>query len=270
MSGAGTLSRINTFLDGVAAQGAVLRALLLRELQLRFGRDNIGFLWMAAEPMMLASVITLLHSAAHYGLDVPGMSPYTFTLTGYCLFIIFRNNFNRAESAIIQSESLLYHSMIKPFDILLSKAIVETMGCLLALIVLQAIGIILGQAELPARPIYLFAAIFLITWWTFSLSLIIAAYTYNGHFLGRLVHPTAYLAFPLSGAFVTMTFLPVWARPFMAWNPMMGIFETARYGQFTAASPEYMYSAYVVAVCAGLTYWGLIAIRQLRSQIHVR
>jgi capsular polysaccharide transport system permease protein len=269
MTEAGALARINLFLDGITAQAAVLRALVLRELQARFGRDNIGYLWMVAEPMMLASVITLLHSVAHYGLDVPGMSPYTFTLTGYCLFIIFRNTFNRAESAVRQSEALLYHNMIKPFDIMLSKAIVETTGCISALIVLQTIGIMLGQAELPAHPLYLFAAIFLIAWFTFALSLIIAAYTYHGHVLGRLVHPISYLSFPLSGAFVTMTFLPVWARPIMAWNPMMAIFEMARFGQFSGASPDYMYGTYVVAICVALTYWGLISIRQLRAKIHV-
>jgi capsular polysaccharide transport system permease protein len=225
---------------------------------------------MIAEPMMFASVITLLHTVAHFGADAPGLSPYTFTLTGYTLFIIFRNSYNRAEIAIPASESLLYHHMIKPFDILLSKAIVETIGCISALTVLQALGIMSGQAELPVRPLYLFSATFLIAWWTFALSLIIAAYTYEGHFLSRLVHPSSYFAVPLSGAFVTMSFLPIWARPAMAWNPMMTIFEMARYGQFRGASPDYIYTGYAVAVCAGLTYWGLLAIRRLRAKIHVK
>lgn len=269
MNEAGALARINTFLDGIAAQSSVLRALAVRELQSRFGRDNIGYLWMIAEPMMFASSITLLHSVAHFGANVPGLSPYTFTLTGYCLFIIFRNNFNRAESAIRSSEALLYHNMIKPFDIVLSKAFVETTGCISALFILQVIGIMLGQAELPARPLYLFSAALLIAWWTFALALVIAAHTYHGHVLARLIHPISYVAVPLSGAFVTMSFLPIWARPFMAWNPMMAIFEMARYGQFSGASPDYISPGYAVAVCAGLTYWGLIAIRQLRSKIHV-
>lgn len=269
MNESSAIARINTFLDGVTAQGAVLRALVIRELQSRFGRNNIGYLWVIAEPMMFAGVITGLHAATSFGVHVPGLSPYTFTLTGYSLFIIFRNLFNRAESAIHASEAMLYHNMIKPFDIMLSKAIVETISCVSALIILQTFGIIIGQSSLPVRPIYLLLAIFLIAWWAFALSLIISAYTYRGHVLGRLVHPTSYFAVPLSGAFVTMTFLPSWARSVMSWNPMMVIFETARYGQFRAAVPDYLSTGYVVAVCACLTYWGLIAIRQLREKIHV-
>jgi capsular polysaccharide transport system permease protein len=269
MINAGALARINMFLDGLAAEGSVLRALVVRELQFRFGRDNIGYLWVIGEPLLLASVITSLHSVAEIGHDSSGVSAYTFTLTGYCLFIIFRGTFNRAESIIRSSETLLYHSMIKPLDIILSKAIVETIGAISALAILQIVGIMIGAADLPARPLYLFGATFLIAWWTFALALIIAAYTYEGHVLGRLVHPISYFAMPLSGAFITMTFLPSWARPIMAWNPMMTMFEIARYGQFWSASPNYMYGGYVVAICAGLTYWGLIAIRQLRAKIHV-
>jgi len=269
MSSMGVVDRINTLIDGLSRQGAVLRALILRELQSRFGRNNIGFLWVIVEPMLFATVITVLHTMTRYARHAPGISPFTFTLTGYTLFIIFRNTYNRAETAIHSSEGMLYHGMITPLDIMLSKAIVETLACLSALLILQSVGIMLGLSTFPARPLYLFAAIALIAWWSFALSLIVASYTYDNHVLSRLVHPSSYFAVPLSGAFVTMSFLPRWAYEAMSWNPMMIMFETARYGQFFASPPDFIYLGYAVAVCAGLTYWGLIAIRRVREKIHV-
>jgi capsular polysaccharide transport system permease protein len=255
-------------LDSLFVQTSVIRALSLRELQARFGRHNIGFLWVIAEPLLLAGVVTLLHSLSHFS-AMPGFSPYTFTATGYCLFIIFRNTFNRSESALREAGTLLYHNMITPTDIMLAKLIVETLGAIAAFGVMMVIGIFMGLAELPARPLYLFAAAFSIAWLTFGMSLMCAAYTYHNHLLGRLVHPFSYFMFPLSGALITMTFLPDWSRPYMAWNPFMSMFEMARYGQFVGAPDTYIYGSYVVAVCAGSTYWGLIAIRRLRSEIHV-
>ena len=255
--------------DGLSRQGAVLKALVLRELQQRFGRANIGYLWVIAEPMLLASVITLLHTFAFSDLTVPGMSTYTFMLTGYTIYIIFRNSFNRAERAINNAAMLLYHGMITPFDIMLSKAVVETLGCISALFILQVLGIMVGLADLPARPLYLLGAIALFAWGSFAASLIIAAYTYNGHLLGRLVGPMSYFAMPVSGAFITMTVLPPWARPAMEWNPMMSIFEMARYGQFPLSNDHYVHTGYVVAVSTFASYWGLIAIRQVRVHIHV-
>lgn len=254
--------------SGLAQQAAVLRALSLRELQQRFGRDNIGYLWVVAEPMMLASVITVLHRAVTKH-EAGGVSPFTFMLTGYSIYIIFRNTFNRAEGALHGAQSLLYHGMISPFDIILSKSLVETLGCASALVVLQTVGIMLGVSEPPARPFYLLGALLLFAWLSFAMSLVVAAYGYVSPLVGRLAHPFSYFALPVSGAFLTMSILPKWAHPAMAWNPMMSVFEMARYGQFEQSTDRYVFSGYVVAICTFCTYWGLLEIRRVRKHIHV-
>jgi capsular polysaccharide transport system permease protein len=259
---------LDILFDGLGRQSAVVRALALRELQERFGRENIGYLWVVGEPMLLATVISLLHSAVAKAGD-GGFSPFTFMLTGYSIYIIFRNTFNRAESALHSSEALLYHGMITPFDIMLSKALVETLGCISALVILQTVGVMLGISEPPARPLYLIGAILLFAWWSFALSLIVAAYAYLSPLVGRLTHPTSYFALPVSGAFMTMSILPSWARSILEWNPMMTIFEMARYGQFEQAKDTYVFPTYVVAVATISTYWGLIEIRRIRKKIHV-
>lgn len=261
-------SRLETLLVGLLSQGAVIRSLVLRELQQRFGRNNIGYLWVVAEPMMLASVVTILHAVVSPHGD-GGMSPYTFMLTGYSIYIIFRNTFNRSEGILHSSEALFYHSMITPFDLVLAMMLVDMLGCVSALFFLQSAGIILGVAEFPFRPLYVLGAICLFTWWSFGMALIVAAYSYGSPFLGRLVHPTSYLALPLSGAFLTMTVLPTWTRPYMEWNPMMSIFEMARYGQFEKATAAYIHPGYVAVLATFTTYWGLLAIRQVRKHIHV-
>lgn len=255
--------------SALGVQGAVLKALILRELHVRFGRDNIGYLWLIGEPMMLATVISTVHYIADAGHGGRGMDPFPFTLIGYCLFIIFRGIFNRAEGAIEGSGSLFHFKMIKPLDIMIAKAVIECLGCVSSLIILLGIGMALGIADFPARPLYLALGAFLVTWWSFALSLIIAGLTYGSHALGRFVHPISYFMVPLSGAFWTMSFLPQKFRAFMAWNPMVTMFEIARYGQFRWADDEYMYPGYAIAVCAVLTYVGLVLIRRLKYKLQV-
>jgi len=254
--------------SSLLTQGAVLRALSMRELQQRFGRDNIGYLWVIAEPMLLASVVTLLHTVVAKG-ATDEISPFTFMLTGYTIYIIFRNTFNRAEGALHSSGTLLYHSMITPFDIVLSKSLVETIGCISALVILQTAGIILGVSDPPFRPLYLIGAVVLFAWMAFVLSLIVACYAYLIPVIGRLTHVISYFALPVSGAFITMSVLPRWTHNFMSWNPMMSIFEMARYGQFPTATGKYIYGEYVVGINVALTYWGLLEIRRIRKHIHV-
>lgn len=261
-------SRLDIFLSGVARQGSVVHALALRELQHRYGRENIGYLWVIVEPLMLASVVTAIHAFVGHG-TTSGISPFTFTLTGYTIFIIFRNSFTRSDGVLHQYSNLLYHNMITPFDIMLAKSIVETLGCISALAVLQTLGVILGLAEFPARPIYLIEAIVLFSWFSFAWCLLAGAYTFHSPFLERLVHPASYFAMPLSGAFFTVSVLPAWARPYVAWNPMVPMFELARYGQFAESSDRYAQLGLVIAANCFFTYWGLLAIRQVRKDIHV-
>jgi capsular polysaccharide transport system permease protein len=259
----------DALLHGVARQWSVVHALALRELQQRYGRANIGYLWVIVEPLMLASVVTAIHSFVSRGLEASDVSPFTFTLTGYTIFIIFRNSFTRSDGVLHHNSSLLYHNMITPFDIMLAKSIVETIGCISALAVLQTLGVILGVAEFPARPIYLVEAIALFSWFSFAWCLLAGAYTFHSPFLERLVHPASYFAMPLSGAFFTVSVLPAWARSYVAWNPMVGMFELARYGQFTSATDRYAQTGLAVAANCFFTCWGLLAIRQVRKDIHV-
>ena len=268
-SGDNIRSGLDMLLTGLARQGSVINALALRELQHRYGRANIGYLWVIVEPLMLASVVTLIHSFVSHGASSGGISPFTFTLTGYTIFIIFRNSFTRSDGVLRQYSSLLYHNMITPFDIMLSKSIVETLGCISALIVLQAMGIVLGVAGPPARLLSLIEAIALFSWWSFAWCLLAGAYTFHSPFLERLVHPASYFAMPLSGAFFTVTLLPPWARPYVLWNPMVPVFELARYGQFASYSDRYAQVGFVIACNCFFTYWGLLAIRRVRKDIHV-
>lgn len=269
MKPSGALSSISVFLSSLAGQVAVFRALLLREMQLRFGRDNIGILWLVVEPMLFASAVTTIHALAGSEHGATSRTVYPFTVMGYCLFIVFRNIFNRSEGAIQSSSPLLYHSMVTPLDIVLARAIVDATGCISALVVLLALGVGAGFADLPARPLYVFLAAFFIFWFSISLALVIASYTYEGHVLGRLVHMISYVMMPLSGAFVTMSFLPPWAQSVMKWNPMMTMFEMARYGYFQTSKDRYVYPGFAVAVCASIMLWGLLALRALRKKIHV-
>ena len=97
-----------SFWQALQTQGRVIYALIMRELHTRYGRDNIGYLWMILEPMMLASAVALLHvgGSTHYGTDI---RPVPFAILGYGVFIIFRGIFTRAEGALESNQPLLYH-----------------------------------------------------------------------------------------------------------------------------------------------------------------
>ena len=51
---------INQVVRSLTIQTRIIWALLLREMMTRFGRHNIGFLWLFVEPMMFTLGVTAL------------------------------------------------------------------------------------------------------------------------------------------------------------------------------------------------------------------
>jgi len=244
----------------------VIGALILRELHTRYGRDNVGYLWLIGEPLMLGSVIALLHSgqAAH-----DGINPVAFTVLGYCIFIMFRGIVNRSEGAYESNLPLLYHNMVTMFDIAVARALLEQAGTFLSFLILLCVVVALGYTTWPVRPLYLILAIALIFWLSFGISLIVVAATYENTLVEKVVHPFTYFMIPLSGSFYQVAWIPQPYRDALAWVPLPHIFEIARYGMFRGMTLEYADFDYVIGFCLVLTLIGLLMMSTSRRRIHL-
>jgi capsular polysaccharide transport system permease protein len=261
-SAPGSLSR------GLAVQANVIGALILRELHTRFGRDNIGYLWVIAEPMLLATAVALLHSGEHLRY-LGGLRPIPFALTGYCLFIVFRAVVSRSETTLEANRPLLFHRQVTLFDMLVARALLEGASTTLAFTLLLGFAYGLGFADPPARPLALLAAMAFMLWFAFGLSMLVAAASQRSHAFTRLLHPALYLSMPLSGAFFVLAWLPPELRDVLRWVPLVQIFELARRGMFEAYATPYVDLVYLTAWCLGLTLVGMLALKAIRRDIQL-
>jgi capsular polysaccharide transport system permease protein len=255
------------FWQGLRVQGSVIGALLMRELHTRYGRENIGYLWIFLEPMTLAGAVALLHVGG--GSHGATIHPVPFAILGYTIFIMFRGMVTRAEGVLESNMPLLYHRRVTIFDMMFSRALLEAAGTIVSLIVLIGFVMIFGLATLPDRPFELLIGILLMFWFSFAVSLLICAGTHDNRLVARFVHPVTYILMPLSGAFFQMVWIPEPYRSWLTWLPLNIIFELLRYGQFHVAKDTYVDIPYVVGWCLVLTYFGLTSIRATRRRIHL-
>lgn len=256
------------FWRGLSVQGNVVGALLMRELHTRYGRENVGYLWIFLEPMSLAGAVALLHIGGGSS-HAAGINAVPFAILGYTLFIMFRGMVTRADGALESNMPLLYHRRVTIFDMMFSRALLEGSGTFVTYIVLIGLVTVLGLADLPQRPLDLLVGIILMFWFSFAVSLLICAWTHDNRLVARFVHPITYILMPLSGAFYQLSWLPEPYRSWMAWFPMTSIFELLRYGQFQAARDTYVDTPYVIGWCLVMTYAGLLSIRATRRRIHL-
>ncbi len=251
---------------GFAIHTRVIGAVLMRELHTRYGRENIGYLWLIGEPLMLGSVIALLHS----GYPSHGViHPVALTVVGYTIFIMFRGIVNRAEGTLHGNLPLMYHKMVSVFDIALARALLELAGTFLAFSVLMAVIISVGYAQFPVRPLYLLAGIIYIFFFSFGIAAMIIGGTHDNRLLERLVHPFTYFMVPLSGAFYQVQWLPQPYRTYLLYNPFPHMFELVRYGAFESATLKYVNFTFMTAACLILNLFGLVAMRAVKQRIHL-
>ena len=259
------ISRMKT---GARTQANVIGALLMREIHTRYGRDNVGYVWMFLEPMLLATGVALLHTGtpSHGG----GIDPVAFSICGYSIFIMFRGMITRSEGTLESNSPLLYHRSVSIFDMMFSRALLEASGTFVTYVVLIGFAIIIGRADLPARPDQVLLAVFLMFWFSFAGSMLIVALTHDNPLAGRMVHPACYLLMPASGGFFMLVWIPQPYRLWLSYFPLVDIFEILRYGQFESAKDTYCYVNYIVFWNLFLSYFGIVALRKVRRRVHLQ
>lgn len=256
-------------LDALDVQRHVIGALIIRELHTRYGRHNIGSLWMLLEPLLLASAVALLHvgnGGSHQGI---GIRIIPFTITGYTVFMIFRSIVTRAESALESNRPLLFHRMVTILDLLFSRAILELVATTGALALLFILAVAFGLADLPTRPLRLMGGIVLLSWFSFALSMGIVTGVHFSKAFSKFVHPATYIAMPLSGAFFLLAWIPMPYREWLTWSPLNQIFEMVHSGVFESYDSPYFNPIYIIGWCMALTMLGLFLLRILRRHVHL-
>src|SRR5262245_38051410 len=128
-------------------QFRVLWALVLREVITRYGRDNLGVLWLFVEPMIFTlGVLGLWTILCVGGHTLPIAA---FRVTGYSSVLLWRNCANRASMAIPPNHGLLYHRNVRILDLLLARIILEIVGAMLSFAILTCFFVFLGLMEWP-------------------------------------------------------------------------------------------------------------------------
>lgn len=224
-------SSIRDLVRSGAVEWRVVHALLMREVLTRFGRHNIGFLWLFVEPMIFTLGVTALWTLAKpvHGSDLPIAA---FALTGYSAVLLWRNMPSRTIGAVEPNLALMYHRNVKVMDIFLARLILEAAGATISFVVLSIIFIAMGLIEPPEDVLKVTGGWLMLCWFGFSLAFLLGALNEEYQIVEKLWHPMAYLLFPLSGAAFLVDALPVAGQQVLLYLPMVHGVEYLREGYF--------------------------------------
>ncbi len=248
-------------------QFRVLGALILREMSTRFGRENLGYLWLFAEPLMLGSAIGALHLVTGHGLP-GGLHVLMFWVTGYVPFYMFRSVINRSPTSVLANQSLLYHRRITLLDIMVARNLLEggaVMGTLA--IFLAAFGMALDLW--PKQPALVVFGMMALLAMSHGAGLMLAAGAIYTDLIDRVIHLITYITMPFTGAFFMVFWLPTDLQHQALLIPTVHCFELIRHGLFGTAVPTTYDIGYMVAWIIGLNLAGLLTLRIARRRLVV-
>ena len=237
-------------------QRRIIWALVLREILTRYGRHNIGFLWLFVEPMLFTLLVTALWTATKgvHGSDLPIVA---FAITGYSTVLLWRNMPSRTIGAITPNLSLLYHRNVRPTDIFIARLILEAAGATMSFVFLVLFFNFIGWLQLPEDVLQITGGWLMTSWFGFGLALLLGALSERSETIEKLWHPLSYILFPLSGAAFLVDALPPDAQRYIMLLPMVHGVEYLREGYFGSQITAHYDLSYMALINTALTLLGL-------------
>lgn len=250
------MDQILSLRSSLAVHRRVLYALLLREVITRFGRHNLGAMWLVCEPMLYTTGVATLWSFA--GLESATSIPIVaFAITGYSTVLMWRNAASRCTAALEANKQLLFHRNVRVVDVFLTRIILELSGATCSFIVLSLFFIFIGWLPPPGDLGQVVFGWLMMAWLAAGIALTIGAGTAFSEVVDRLWHPAAYLLFPLSGAAFMVAWIPADLRKYVLVVPMVHGTELIRQGWFGNVVKTYYSVPYMAGWSLGLTLLGL-------------
>jgi ABC-2 type transport system permease protein/capsular polysaccharide transport system permease protein len=254
-----SLNRVS-FRASLRVQGQVLHALLIREMLTRYGRNNIGFLWLFVEPMLFTIVITTLWTMtrAVHGSDLPIVA---FALTGYSSLLMWRNMPGRCIRAISSNKSLLFHRHVRPMDVYAARLLLEFVGTSASFVLLGIAFWAFDWLLPPEDALQVLAGWLLLGWFGAGLALVLGALSERSDLVDRIWPPLSYFLFPFSGAAFLADTLPERLREVVLYLPMLNCTEFIREGYFGSKMHAHYDLQYVIIFNLVMSFIGLGLVR---------
>lgn len=263
----GTDDQSGAFGEALSVQWRVIHALLMREVQTRYGRNNIGFLWIFAEPILFTVLVLGMWSLLGRGNDHHNIGLVPFLVSGYMPFLMWRHSVSRSIHCLRFNIGLLYHRQVKLLDVVIARMLLEIAGTVVSFAFVWALFTFFGVLEYPVDYWLLYAGWLYFGWFCFASGLLMASMSEMWSIVERLYTPFTYMAYPLGGAFYMINWLPDSAQRYASLNPMSQGFEMIRGGVLGPGIHPHYDMSYMFFVCLIMTGWGLLLIKHARNYV---
>jgi capsular polysaccharide transport system permease protein len=253
---------------GLASQARITRALMMREMVTRYGREGLGFLWVVGEPLLFCLGVIVMWSVLKPAYE-HGVRVGAFVMTGYMCLLLLRHFIQHSLGAIQANIGLLHHRQVSIIHVYVARALVEFMGTTTAFLAVFVILFLIGQVSFPKNPLLLYWGWISLAWLSFGLALLLSALAVRFEVVERITQLFTYMLIPLSGAFFTVSIVPAAYREAFLLVPMPNAVEMVRAGFFGEFFEAYYHPTYPALFGTVLLFFALIVLSSALKYVDV-
>jgi len=246
----------------------IINALIFRDMMVRFGRSNLGFIWTFLEPMILCTGVMFIWSLIKEPI-IHGIPVIAFVLTGYMPLTLWRHLINPMIRISRNNVGLLYHERLSHAHIMIARCVLEFFSTTLALILIYFVTASTGIIEPLVSPSLVLAAWLLAGWFSAALAFIISIGSEYWEPAERFIQPAMYLQLPVSGCFFMVDWVPAPEQRLLLLNPTVHFYEMFRGGFFGEAVVTHFSPSYLIAWCLAGTAIAAAGVYRVRDRIAI-
>jgi capsular polysaccharide transport system permease protein len=255
-----------SLVDGIAEQGRIIFALMLRQMKKKGSDTRLGYIWEILEPTVLIVGLSLVLEIRRGNAPV-GESYPVFLATGYLPFKAFFFIANDLRKSFGRDSRVLDLPAIHQFDSILATLMLRSLSTFLIIVMIMVILNALGYHCVPDDPIMCFAALFWIMIFALGFGLVTAALTMLSPVYSYLHSILTFKLMFISGVFFLPEQMPPELRYYLSFNPLLHAIAWFRSGFIPGFESALLDREYLIRWAVLSLGLGIVLARVLRSRL---
>jgi capsular polysaccharide transport system permease protein len=258
---------LGSFRSALRLQARVIGALILRDMHSRHGDRFFGYFYILLSPLWRLCFLMTVFIAIRHRSTLLGTSPAVFWGTGILPYILCLYPNRMIMTSVQQGRSLLYFPIVKSFDIILARGILEIATALWVTVIFCIVLLLFGVDIVPLSYSDLMAAILASIFLGFSMGWINAVIYSMMPAWGIVVAMTMLVMYFTAGIFFLPTTMPQQIQDILWFNPLLHAVEWFRSAYFEGYGYGLLDRTYLLSFALVLLFCGTLLERLLRGKM---
>ena len=209
---------------------SVVKALFLREIEMRISVGRSGLLWIFLEPFLQTLILISIRVAVFEKQGGSGHAANfdyaVFMASGFIAFNMFRHILTSSVGAFNANRGLFSYKQVKPIDTIIARTLLQVFLSAIILLVFLAIGVFFHfENAIPKNILMVALGYIWLTVFSFAIGLLAAIGNTFFVSIGKFIGVISFGLLIFSAVFYPLISVPPAAREWLLYNPLVHFME---------------------------------------------